>query len=98
MPPLPHTLRVLEAGDATAYNDFFRQGALAHPTPCASPPVTSRPRPSRPLKAPRARPSSRKTRAEVGLYESVGFRTFGREEDAFRDSAPRAELSMSLKL
>lgn len=34
----------------------------------------------------------------VGLYESVGFATFGREEDAFRDSAPRAELSMSLKL
>jgi ribosomal protein S18 acetylase RimI-like enzyme len=34
----------------------------------------------------------------VGLYESVGFATFGREEDAFRDPAPRAELSMSLKL
>lgn len=34
----------------------------------------------------------------IGLYESVGFATFAREEDAFRDSVPRAELSMSLKL
>lgn len=37
------------------------------------------------------------TRA-VGLYESVGFRTFGREADAFRDAAPREELTMALHL
>ena len=34
----------------------------------------------------------------VGLYESLGFQTIGREEDAFRDPTPRAELTMSLKL
>jgi ribosomal protein S18 acetylase RimI-like enzyme len=34
----------------------------------------------------------------VGLYESEGFRTIGREEDAFRDPTPRAELTMSLRL
>jgi RimJ/RimL family protein N-acetyltransferase len=34
----------------------------------------------------------------VGLYESEGFRTIGREEDAFRDPTPRAELTMSLSL
>jgi GNAT superfamily N-acetyltransferase len=34
----------------------------------------------------------------VALYESEGFRTFAREEDAFRDAAPRAELSMSMRL
>ena len=34
----------------------------------------------------------------VGLYESEGFRSIGREEDAFRDSTPRAELTMSLTL
>jgi GNAT superfamily N-acetyltransferase len=31
----------------------------------------------------------------VGLYESEGFRTFAREEDAFRDPVPRAELTMT---
>jgi ribosomal protein S18 acetylase RimI-like enzyme len=31
----------------------------------------------------------------VGLYESEGFRTIAREEDAFRDPAPRAELTMT---
>jgi ribosomal protein S18 acetylase RimI-like enzyme len=34
----------------------------------------------------------------VGLYESEGFRTIAREEDAFRDPAPRAELTMTLTL
>jgi GNAT superfamily N-acetyltransferase len=34
----------------------------------------------------------------VRLYESAGFRTFAREEDAFRSPEPRAELSMSLAL
>jgi GNAT superfamily N-acetyltransferase len=34
----------------------------------------------------------------VGLYESVGFRTFSRELDAFRDSEPRSELTMALPL
>jgi ribosomal protein S18 acetylase RimI-like enzyme len=34
----------------------------------------------------------------VGLYGSEGFRSFAREEDAFRDSEPRAELTMSLTL
>jgi RimJ/RimL family protein N-acetyltransferase len=34
----------------------------------------------------------------VGLYESEGFRRIGREEDAFRDPTPRAELTMSLAL
>jgi ribosomal protein S18 acetylase RimI-like enzyme len=34
----------------------------------------------------------------VGLYESVGFRSFGREEDAFRDDEPRVELTMTLRL
>lgn len=32
------------------------------------------------------------------LYESEGFREFAREEDAFRDIAPRTEVSMSLQL
>lgn len=34
----------------------------------------------------------------VGLYESEGFRTIAREEDAFRDPAPRAELTMTVPL
>ena len=34
----------------------------------------------------------------VGLYESEGFRTFAREEDAFRDPTPRTELTMTLTL
>jgi RimJ/RimL family protein N-acetyltransferase len=34
----------------------------------------------------------------VGLYESEGFRTIAREEDAFRDPTPRTELTMSLRL
>jgi ribosomal protein S18 acetylase RimI-like enzyme len=34
----------------------------------------------------------------VGLYESEGFRTFAREEDAFRDPEPRTELTMSCVL
>lgn len=34
----------------------------------------------------------------VGLYGSLGFREFAREIDAFRDSAPRTEVSMSLVL
>ena len=37
------------------------------------------------------------TRA-VGLYESEGFRTIAREEDAFRDPTPRTELTMSVTL
>lgn len=36
--------------------------------------------------------------AAVRLYESVGFRTFSREVDAFRDAAPRTELTMALPL
>jgi hypothetical protein len=31
----------------------------------------------------------------IALYESVGFRGFAREEDAFRDPGPRAELTLS---
>ena len=34
----------------------------------------------------------------VGLYESAGFRTIGCEPDAFRDSEPRTELTMTLTL
>jgi ribosomal protein S18 acetylase RimI-like enzyme len=34
----------------------------------------------------------------VGLYTSAGFREFAREHDAFRDPAPRTELTMSLAL
>lgn len=34
----------------------------------------------------------------VHLYASEGFREFAREEDAFRDSQPRRELSMTLAL
>ena len=34
----------------------------------------------------------------VGLYESEGFRSIAREEDAFRDPVPRAELTMTLTL
>jgi ribosomal protein S18 acetylase RimI-like enzyme len=34
----------------------------------------------------------------VALYESVGFRRFAREEDAFRDALPRTELTMALRL
>jgi GNAT superfamily N-acetyltransferase len=34
----------------------------------------------------------------VALYASEGFEVFAREEDAFRDSQPRTELSMSLRL
>lgn len=34
----------------------------------------------------------------VGLYESEGFRTFASEADAFRDTQPRTELSMTREL
>ena len=34
----------------------------------------------------------------VGLYESEGFTTFAREDDAFRDPTPRAELTLSKRL
>jgi len=34
----------------------------------------------------------------VGLYESEGFRSFAREEDAFRDPEPRTELTMTYML
>jgi len=34
----------------------------------------------------------------VGLYESEGFRTIAREDDAFRDPNPRTELTMTLTL
>jgi ribosomal protein S18 acetylase RimI-like enzyme len=34
----------------------------------------------------------------VGLYESEGFQIFARETDAFRDSEPRTELTLSLRL
>lgn len=37
-------------------------------------------------------------RRAISLYMSEGFREFAREEDAFRDPAPRAELSMALNL
>ncbi|HYQ18427.1 MAG TPA: GNAT family N-acetyltransferase [Polyangiaceae bacterium] len=36
--------------------------------------------------------------AAVSLYESEGFVTFAREVDAFRDSEPRTELTMSRAL
>jgi ribosomal protein S18 acetylase RimI-like enzyme len=167
MPSAPHTVRVLEASDATAYNDFFRQGTLAHPdtlriTPgdiAAAPFKTDHGAEGSTFVAQDAagawlgvvtlaREQGREKRRHiawvlrmyvaasgagagvgrallqaalhrarelpgvekvnltvaahnaraVGLYESVGFRSFGREEDAFRDPTPRAELSMSLKL
>lgn len=34
----------------------------------------------------------------VALYEGAGFREFAREADAFRDPAPRTELSMACVL
>ncbi len=34
----------------------------------------------------------------VGLYESEGFGVFAREDDAFRDPTPRAELTLSRPL
>lgn len=34
----------------------------------------------------------------VALYSSEGFQTIGSEPDAFRDSEPRTELTMTLKL
>src|SRR3954470_42781 len=34
----------------------------------------------------------------IGLYESEGFRTIGREPDAFRDPEPRTELTMARML
>ena len=37
-------------------------------------------------------------RRAIHLYAAQGFREFAREEDAFRDPAPRAELSMSLTI
>lgn len=37
-------------------------------------------------------------RRAIGLYMSEGFREFAREEDAFRDPEPRAELSLVLNL
>ena len=37
-------------------------------------------------------------RRAISLYMSEGFREFAREEDAFRDPEPRAELSMALNL
>lgn len=36
--------------------------------------------------------------AAIALYEHCGFREFSRESDAFRDTRPRTELSMSLHL
>jgi ribosomal protein S18 acetylase RimI-like enzyme len=36
--------------------------------------------------------------AAVALYRSEGFEPFAREEDAFRDPHPRAELSMSARV
>jgi GNAT superfamily N-acetyltransferase len=36
--------------------------------------------------------------AAVHLYQSVGFRSFSREVDAFRDAESRTELTMSLTL
>lgn len=36
--------------------------------------------------------------AAVHLYTSFGFREFSREVDAFRDTAPRTELTLSLAL
>lgn len=37
-------------------------------------------------------------RRAISLYAAAGFREFAREEDAFRDPEPRAELTMSLTL
>ena len=34
----------------------------------------------------------------VALYEAAGFQTIAREPDAFRDSEPRTELTMTLTL
>ncbi len=34
----------------------------------------------------------------IRLYESEGFRSIGREEDAFRDPTPRTELTMTRTL
>lgn len=167
MRPAPYTLRALVASDAPAYNDFFRQGVLAHPDTLRISPgdvaaaafktdhgaegttfvaedttgnwlgvVTLEREQGREkrrhiawvlrmyvaasgagagvgrallliaIARARALPGVEKLNLTVAahnaravrLYESVGFATFGREEDAFRDAVPRAELSMSLKL
>lgn len=167
MPSASFTVRVLEAGDAPSYNDFFSQGTLAHPDTLR---ITAGDIAAAPFKTDHGtagatfvaegtagdwlgvvtveREQGREKRRHVawilrmyvaqssagagvgrallqaairrarelpgvekvnltvaahnaraiGLYESVGFRSFGREEDAFRDAAPRAELSMTLKL
>jgi ribosomal protein S18 acetylase RimI-like enzyme len=167
MPSASFTVRVLEASDALSYNEFFRQGTLAHPDTLR---ITAGDIAAAPFKTDHGpagttfvaegtagnwlgvvtleREQGREKRRHIawilrmyvtqssagagvgrallqaaigrarelpgvekvnltvaahnaraiGLYESVGFRTFGREEDAFRDAAPRAELSMTLKL
>ena len=168
MAPAPYTLRSLVASDAPTYNDFFRQGVLAHSDTLrispgdltAAPFATDHAGDGTTFVAEQAttrnwlgvvtleREQGREKRRHIAwvlrmyvaasgagagigralllaalararelpgvekvnltvaahnaraisLYESVGFVTFGREEDAFRDSVPRAELSMSLKL
>lgn len=161
------TVRALAAQDAAAYNEFFRQGALAHPDTLRISPADFATTPFKTehgaegstfvatdgqgqwlgvvtvereagrekrrhlawiLRMYVARHSAGRgvgrlllnaalTRAKelpgvakvnltvaahnqraVGLYESLGFRTFASEEDAFRDPEPRTELTMALKL
>ncbi len=163
----PVALRALVASDATAYNEFFRGGVLAHPDTLRISPADIAAAPFRTehgadgttfagvdergvwlgvvtlereqgrekrrhiawvlrmyvaascagtgvgrkllraaLAGARELPGVTKVNLTVaahnaravGLYESEGFRTIGREDDAFRDPAPRAELTMSVTL
>jgi ribosomal protein S18 acetylase RimI-like enzyme len=160
-------LRALNAGDAPAYNEFFRRGALEHPDTLRISPADIAAAPfktahgdegttfvaedergiwhgvvtlereqgrekrrhiawvlrmyvaadhagdgvgRRLLRAAIARarelPGVAKVNLTVAaenpravrLYESEGFRTIAREDDAFRDPTPRTELTMSLTL
>ncbi len=161
------TLRALLASDAPAYNDFFRQGALAHPDTLRISPADIAAAPfktdhgaegttfaavgagdvwlgvvtlereqarekrrhvawvlrmyvaasgagagvgrlllSAAIERARELPGVAKVNLTVaahnaravGLYESAGFRSIAREEDAFRDPTPRTELTMTLTL
>ncbi len=158
-------LRALDASDAERYNEFFRQGAVAHPDTLRISPADIAAAPFKTdhgaegttfvaqgptgqwlgvvtvereqgrekrrhiawvlrmyvaesgggvgrllLRAARVRArelsgvsklnltvAAHNSRA-VGLYESEGFRSIAREEDAFRDPTPRTELTMTLTL
>lgn len=163
----PVSLRALDASDAPTYNEFFRQGALAHPDTLRISPSDIAAAPFKTAHASEGstfvaedergawygvvtleREQGREKRRHiawvlrmyvaaghagagvgrrllraaiararelpgvakvnltvaaenahaVALYESEGFRTIAREEDAFRDPTPRTELTMTLRL